>query len=90
MDLTRLTSAVCAESEIEKTFVKYCREIGLIPEDLHKTVKQMTTNNLYEIIGMKKCGRAYFLIGKNLKNNVEINLDIRKIHNTYYYTFIEE
>lgn len=90
LDLTRLSSAIKAETKEEKLYVKYCREIGLKPEDLHKTFKSVRTNQTYEIIGLTKRGRLIFVQGLLMPDGIiSMPFDIQKIKNSKYYLFEE-
>ena len=82
-DFDRITNAVCAETEEEKAYIKFCKQYGLPSDMLHKYIKSVLNGIIYEIIGLKKSGRVAYIIGKS--GNLECFLDIRKVCNKKYY-----
>jgi hypothetical protein len=88
-DLDRMTAAIGSETEEEKCFVKYCREFGLDPNDLHRHVKRLYDGKILEIIGLKKSGR-FASICATYDNGIQKTfLDIMKIKNDKLYVWID-
>lgn len=91
-DLDRMVAAVGSETEEEKCFVKYCREFGLDPNDLHRHVKRLYDGKIFEITGLKKSGRFASICARyvdGIHETFSTFLDIMKIKNDKLYVWID-
>jgi hypothetical protein len=90
LDFDRIAGAVCAETEEEKTFMKYCKQYGLPATLLHSSIVNIQSNKPYEVVGLKKVGRLAYVLGLNISNKEYVALDIRKVCNKKYYEWEQD
>ena len=89
-NLSKLSSAIKAETKDEKQFIKYCNMYGVASELLHKIVYSVNLSERFEVVGLRKKGRIAFIVTKKLSNNDEWLVEISKINNKKFYIFEKE
>ena len=89
MKLDLLEQAISADTPAEKLFVKNCEKFGINPSRLHSNIKFVVTGDIYEVIGLEKRGRLYYILAKNKKFLMPSILDIRKINDPSYYIWVD-